>query len=175
MNKISLKLKIYIYSGLTAVIIGGIIIFFIYPYYKEINKFSDQIYDNRVKLAIYEQQRENIETTRQDYNKIKNDLDKISKIFINQNEILDLISSFELIATNNEIAQNIDIKPNDNEIAETFNFEITASGNWNNLLLYFSNLEHLDYFVEISNLNILEQNNQITLNFSASIPIKQLD
>lgn len=170
MIKLDYSKKIYVLGGISSIIIIGVIFFATYPLYNQITTLNNEVYDKRVQLAIYQQQRTNIEQTRQDYNKIKNDISNVSKIFISEDQILDLISALENTATTYSITQNISFdsssqSDSDNVIV----IQITARGDWLNLIQYLGGLEKLDYYLVIDDLNIINLNNNLTLTLSTKV------
>ncbi len=170
MNKITLSKKIYIFSGLFIVFIGSVSFFVLFPFYNKITDLNTSIHDKRVELASYQQQRENIEKTQQDYNQIKKDVDTINKVFVDETKILDLISSLESIADENGIAQQFDIAPIDPLAEEKiYPMQIVLNGTWNNMVTYILATEELDYYIVIDDLNFTSFNNELSLALSAKV------
>ena len=170
MNKFTLSNKIYIFSGLIIILIGVVSIFVLNPFYNRIIDLNTSIYDKRVQLASYQQQRENIEKTQQDYNEIKKDIDAINKVFVDETQILDLIASLESIAGNNDIAQQFDIAPVDPLAEEKiYPMQIVLSGTWGNLVTYIHAVEELHYYIVIDDLNFTSFNNELSLTLSAKV------
>ncbi len=170
MPKISMKYKIYIYSSVFLAGILAFIILLIFPYYQNITSLNNDIYDNRLQLAIYLQQRENIEKTRQEYNKIKSDINKISKIYASEENIVELISFFESTATNNNLNQTIDLQGTANdEIGKKIKFGIHLQGSWTDILNYLSFLEQNDYYILINDLFFKQNSDSLSATFVAAI------
>jgi Tfp pilus assembly protein PilO len=169
-NPHSLRL-IYIYSGICALIVVAAIIGIIYPSFTKIVSLKNEIYDQRIQLAVYEQQRSNAAETRKDYNKIKNDTNNISKIFISKDQILNFISSLENIATNHSLKQTISIDTTTVQDNSSKNTELTIStdGAWEQQLAYLADLERLDYYVSINDLAITKTNGNLSMSLSAKI------
>ena len=162
--------SIYINLGLILAPVVLFIIFIIIPYYNKIALIKEETYDERVQLEIYKQQRNNAELTRADYNKIKNDTENISKIFINKANILDFVSDLESIASQYQLQQtikiNTDLKSDDNTPT---NFTISTVGNWEGVWQYLLDLEAANYYVNISQITLADQNDTINLNYTATI------
>lgn len=170
MNKITLLNKIYLYSAIVIVLVGAISFFVLYPFYNKITDLNSSIYDKRVRLASYQQQRENIEKTQRDYNEIKKDVDVINKVFVDETQILDLIASLESIADKNEIAQQFDISPIDPLAEEkVYPMHIVLNGTWNNLVAYIHAADELHYYIVIDDLNFTSFNNELSLALSAKV------
>ena len=170
MTKLTYTKKIYILSGISLVSIIAIIFLILYPLYGQINLQNEEIYDKKVQLAIYQQQRSNIEKTQQDYNKIKNDISNISKIFVNKDQILDLISALENIAATHSVVQNINLDPLlPSDSNNVIPLRISLNGNWLNLIQYLDDLEKLDYYVVVNDLNFTKNNESLNLSISANV------
>ncbi len=160
--------KIYIFATLVVGIPTLLVIFVMIPYYNKINIVNKNSYDKRVQLAIFEQRRNNLETTRQDYNKIKNDTANISKIFISKDKILEFISTLENIATTRQVVQKININSNQQiEKSGTMDFSIEARGRWDQLQYYLTDLEIMDYYLNITVFNATVDGEAILLNLNA--------
>jgi len=169
MNKITAIKKNYLFSGLLLALII-IISILLYPLYNNIILLNQEIHDKRIQLAIYQQQRSNVDKSRRDYNKIKNDIVNISRIFIDKEKILDLVDMLESIATNNSINQNINLRNTDQlELSDSIIINITLTGNWSNIITYLGDLEKLDYYFTLDDLNFKQDNNEIILTFSTTV------
>lgn len=168
MSKLNSNKKIYILSGTALIIFIILLVFVIVPLHNQINSYNDEIYDQRVQLTIQKQQRENIEKTQLDYNKIKNEVDKISKVFIQKDNTLDLISDLETIAAQKNIEQKIAITSNSETApSNTLDLEISLTGPFTAIVQYLVELERFDYYVVIDNLNFISQESGTSLQFSA--------
>jgi len=167
MNKGNKKLKMLtIGSGLIIAIVL-LIIFVLFPLYNKITVMKAEIYDKRVQLQINQEQRKNIEQTRKDYNKIKNDIDKISSIFVDSDKTLDLISDFENIASQQSIQQKITINNNDLNQDKIINLTISIDGKFENINKYLNQIENLNTYIIISSLDFSSNENDINLLFNA--------
>jgi len=168
MSKLNSNKKIYILSSTALIILFVLLVFVIIPFHNQINSYNNEIYDQRVQLAIQKQQRENIEETQRDYNKIKNEVDKISKVFIRKDKTLNLISDLEIIAAQKNIDQKIAITSNaETAPSNTLDLKISLTGSFTNIVQYLVKLEKLDYYVVIDDLNFINQENGTSLQFSA--------
>ncbi len=168
-SKLNLTTKIYIVGGVVAITLLGLLVFVIFPLQSDVATLSAESYDKRITLAIYEQQRANIEITRKDYRTIQNDLENISKVFVVPDNELDLISQLEDIAIDNDITQSIDIDSSSGlEINGALLISILASGTWNSIVHYFSDIEQMDYYVTIGNITIIDEATRVSATFTAN-------
>jgi hypothetical protein len=162
--------KIYILATFVVAIPTLLVIFVMIPYYNKISTVNKNSYDKRVQLAIFEQRRNNSELTRLDYNKIKDDTANVSKIFINKDKMLAFISALENIATTRQVTQKININSNQQiEKSGTIDFSIEASGSWDNLQYYLTDLEIMDYYLNIAVFNATVDGEAISLILNAKV------
>lgn len=160
--------KMYITLSVVIVILAAAGIGVIYPYYGKISTLKKEMYDARLQLAIFQQQRDNAEATRQDYNRIKNDIENISKIFINKDKVIDFISSLESIAGRRNVRQTINLDTTTQDSTDgTLDMKISVDGSWADCLQYLADLERLDYYLSISELNATGEANNINLALTA--------
>jgi|GEM_PF-3418340 Tfp pilus assembly protein PilO len=170
MNKLTQNNKIQALIGVFVILFAALIIFIAYPYYVKIQDTNNQIYEQRVQLAILEQQRLNVEQTHQDYNKIKKDLDTIQLAFINTDDMLKFISGLEQIAAKNSIEQNINLSTSTNNLINNkLPFVLNLRGSWKNILAYISDLEALDTYILIDTLSYTKNNNSLSVILSANV------
>jgi len=170
MIKLDYDKKIYLLSGISIILIVASLILIINPLFSRITSLNSEVYDKRVQLAIYQQQRLNVEQTQQDYKKIKDDIENISKIFVNKDNILDLISKLEKISAAHSITQsiNLDSTPAD-ESADMLPMQITLNGKFQNLVNYLADIERLDYYIVIYGINFSTSDEDINLQLSINL------
>lgn len=167
--QINLKYRNYIIIGIFIVLVLGVLYFLTYPLYSKITQGTKNLYDKRVSLAIYQQQRTNAEQTQRDYNSIKNDTASISKIFITKEHIFDLVSAMENIATTHNLTQDIKLDPNHQLIGsdKILAMNITLNGQWSDCLNYLHDLGKLDTYVVVKDLIIEKNVSGITMQLAA--------
>lgn len=157
--------RLYILSGITVAIVALAAVFVIYPYYSKITTLNKETYNKRVQLAIYEQQRTNIEQTQLDYNKIKNDIATIAKMFVSKATVPDLLTALEDVAARHTLTQDIAI--NQTATANTIPLTISLTGTWSNIVQYLADVQKLGYYASINNLSLTQNNSGLTATLSA--------
>ena len=155
MNRLTFKNKIIILLSTLFLVIISSVAFYIYPTFSKISKVKNELHEQRVQLAILEQQRSDLETTRRDYNNIKDDIDQVSKIFLKKDSIPDLISDLEKYSNGKEITQEISLGNLDAN--SQLKLTLSLTGNNSNIVDYISNLENLNIYLIITDFN-LDQN-----------------
>lgn len=169
-KKLSNTYKIYIVGGPAIALTIALLFFLIYPLYTKNVELKESIYGKRVQLASFQQQRENIEQTRKEYNSIKADIDSISKIFIDEENVLGLISSLEEIAISKDIIQSISLGTfTTNGSTRELNFKIIVQGSWASTLAYIATLEQLDYYIIISDIVYDSNENRTEVSIDAIV------
>lgn len=170
MEKINQNKKNLIAISGFAVAIVAILFFLTYPYFQKISDLNTSIYDQRVQLAILEQQRINTEQTHADYNKIKNDFDDINKIFVNPDDMLNFISKLESITNQHSLTQQISLSTTATAFTNnTLPITLTTEGTWANTINYLIDLQRLDTYVSINSLSIAKSGETVTTMISAKI------
>ncbi|MDP2683975.1 MAG: hypothetical protein Q8P20_02855 [bacterium] len=168
--KSNINSKIYLFSGSMGIIIIALIIFVIYPFYSQINTLNEDINSKRVQLAIYEKQRLNLDETRAEYNHIKNDIDKITSVLIDQDDLIPFIDSLDTVASHHNLSQEINLINFDESIENNeVIIEINLQGNWVSTNNYLAELEKLDKYLIIDNPNFIYSNDIVQTNFTMAI------
>ncbi|MFA5134719.1 MAG: type 4a pilus biogenesis protein PilO [Patescibacteria group bacterium] len=168
-KKISISYKIYILSIITAAVTVCLLFFITIPFYTKVSELTESINGKRIQLASFQQQRENIEQTRTEYNTIKTDIESVSKIFIKEDNVLEIISTLEEIALTNNIIQSISMGTFSTEgITRRLDVTLSLQGTWNHIIQYLSSIERLDYYISMSDLAINTNTEGTTVSINAS-------
>ncbi|XOU94798.1 MAG: hypothetical protein ACNFW9_01895 [Candidatus Kerfeldbacteria bacterium] len=169
-NNFSTKKKIIILTTTLSLIVVTICVFLLYPYYSEIQTQNTEIKDKRIQLAIYQEQRKNIDKTRTDLKKIEKDSNSLSLIFLEQEDILDFVDTLESISGKNNLEQNLELTNIESfQIDKNLMIGITLNGQWDDIMNYLNTLEILDQYVILDNLNFSKNGINIKLTFTAII------
>ena len=165
------KKKVLLLGVSSSLIIIAGIIFGILPLINRVVSLNNDVDDKRIQLAIFQQERTNLEQTQADYAKISNDISNISKIFINSDNALDVFYTLENIAENNLVSQDIKVTSSSNGSDSTsLRMNITLDCIWTQCLSYISDIEKLDFYIQIDDLHftnniILPTDFTLELNF----------
>lgn len=150
-SKINLPLFIFIILNIC------LILFLIYPLFKEIKSKATELLSQKQSLTLLEARAENFEKFRINYQEIKSDLEKIDGLFINPEMPVDFIRFLEKTSRDSQIT--IKISPGlPTKIAKdpwpSLIFQITSVSSFPNFLKFLEKLEFSNYLIEIQNLNI---------------------
>jgi len=150
--------KIYI-SIIVFVIIGVLLIALVLvPLLTNIKKNSDELISQKGELAQTEKNIKTFEETESLYEKSKEEIDKIDKLFYdpeNYLEFMDFITetpkSYNL---NNEILKKLPNPTTQSGFWSSYSFQISSTGSFTSLMKFIRSLENGPYLIEIMNISI---------------------
>jgi len=148
--------KIYFTFG-TFICLLLVSVFIVYPSIKEIKKISNQINEQKEKLEKFYMEGCFLKPTKNQYEKIEPQIAELSKIFIHENQELDLITNLENIASKNNLKQKIELKELKEDTKtqakyETLPLTIKIIGNYLNCIKYLIELEALNFYINIDEI-----------------------
>lgn len=170
MNKLSLTIqkKTYILLALLIVGIGAGVYLGILPALTQLTEVRARIHDQRVQLAVFDQERSNIEETRRDYNSIESSINELSQSFITETDLVEVIATLEDLAKQNNVEHNLSIITTPDKNADKrFAFNMIITGNWSDVLGYVADLERLQYYVLMHDLHFTTMADAVSLTFKA--------
>ncbi len=163
-NKIIIKIIIFLF------LIIALFYFLFLPLLTSIEQSKKDIINAKIDIHNSNDQAQNSTALAKKLKNIEPQINNLNKVFINKNRELEFITNLEGIANKNNIKQTIDLKniPDTTTSFTTIAIDIKASGNFNNLISYLSDLETNYYYININNLDITSLHNahQTTLSFN---------
>lgn len=152
--------KITINILISLVMLLGAIFIFILPAINKLEAAKKTIEEQKISFEKIYIQGQNLRKTSENIKTVEPGLQDLQKIFVKKEEALNFITSLEKIAEKNNIKQKIGNLnyPTSTDKKSTFDIvpiQITLSGNFKSLIKYLSDLEKLDYYVSVKNLEIL--------------------
>lgn len=150
-NKINLSLVIFLILSIL------LIVFLIYPLFKDIENNSRELILKKQETAVLEDRIKNIEEFRENYRQINPNLEKIVTLFVDSRIPIEFIDFLEKNSRDCQIS--IKLSPSSaTKVAKdpwsSINFQINAAGSFSNFLKFIEKLESSKYLIEIKNLNI---------------------
>ena len=142
------------------IITAVIIIFVILPTIKDIKKINQDIYKERVNLEKLYLRGQSLKKSREDYEKIKEEIKILNDVFYHQGEELKFITSLEQIANQHNIKQVINIKEvkKENEEPEAnyaaMRIELQLTGTFPNIISYLDKVQNMDSYFNIDYLKL---------------------
>ena len=156
-KNINVKNKIIV-NLVTFFLISSIIIcLIIIPTINNIKELRVNIVTQKIDLEKKIAKEKNMNILSEKLNKIEPQLEKFDKIFINQNRELEFITTLEEVANNNHVRQKISLDPllgQSEQIYKKIPLGLNIQGKFYNLVKYLTNLETLNYYINIKSLEI---------------------
>lgn len=154
------KRKIYFVSG-TFIGLILIVVFIILPSIQEMKEISNDIHAQKEKLEKLYLEGRFLKPTKNQYEKMEPQITDLSKVFVINDQELEIITTLEKIALKNKLEQKIDLQePLENEEEqqnskyEVMPLSIKIIGNYSNFLKYLTKVETLDYQINIKDYRI---------------------
>jgi Tfp pilus assembly protein PilO len=157
LTTVNTKKKIIIGSIAFPLIIGSIIYFIVLPTIKDIEKMRNEIEMQRVDLEMKYIKGQSLKKLSENLKTIEPQLAKLDKIFIDQDQVLEFVTTLEEIANINGIDQKINLMPEKSVKKNRYKkipLQIFASGNFFKQLNYLMDLETLNYYININSIEL---------------------
>ena len=149
-NKINLSLIIF------SILSISLIVFLIYPLFKEIKNNSEDLISKKQKLLSLETKIENLEKFQSLWQEIEPDFKKIDQLFIDSEVPVEFISFLEATARDCElsieISSTLPSKIEKDPWPSLF-FQISPTTSFPKFLRFLAKIETSPYLIEIQNLN----------------------
>lgn len=157
----SKKRKTYINIAVSTLLIGGGIYLMNEYLSSYIISISDDILTSKKNIRQIEERNNKIDDVRKNYNDIKDEIGVISDTFVKKDyeKVGDMFMDLEDIA--NRYSVDLDKKPSareeltlgDGSISAAF-FDLTASGDYDNLMKFMLYLDNFKYYMDLNNVQI---------------------
>jgi len=149
------KKKIYIIASAFFLIAMFLILFFIYPLFKEISKKSRELVTQRNNLLFLEGQFNEVEKFKKNYETYRPNLDKIDNLFVDSQNPVNFIEYLEETASASGIELKISAPTILKEKTSLYDkFQFSSTGGFSGTLKFIKNLETGPYLVQIQNISI---------------------
>ncbi|MFA6410369.1 MAG: type 4a pilus biogenesis protein PilO [Candidatus Buchananbacteria bacterium] len=136
-----------------------IIYLIILPTVKDILEINKLVYAERVDLEKKYERGQLLRKTIEDFQKIKPQENRLISVFVIESKELEFITTLEKISNTQQLDQKIYLKSavktkDKEEIYDSLPVEIAIKGNFTGILKYLNDLEKLNYYFNISTINI---------------------
>lgn len=158
-KKIDFKLKMLLSIIIYLAILSLILIFLVFPSIKYIKNTSNDIINQKVDLEKYSMSKKELKDAEIKLNLSKDKIANISEYFVDKNNELDFIKTLEDLSTKYKVEQKISIDYNSLNNTEVYNsvpVQITIFGNFQDVLDYISELNTINYFINIKSISFLK-------------------
>ncbi len=151
-----IKYKI-IAAVMVVIVISGLIYYFvILPTINDIKSISSSVYLERLDLEKKYLRGQLLKKTMEDFEKIKPEKKRLSRIFVKKGQELEFITALEKISSNHGLEQSLKLGANQN-LTNTYyptRLEVSVKGEFIDFLKYLNNLEKFDYYYNIDSITI---------------------
>ncbi|MDD2807066.1 MAG: type 4a pilus biogenesis protein PilO [Patescibacteria group bacterium] len=131
------------------ILIFGVVYLVIIPTISDIKQISNSVFAERVDLEKKYLRGQLLKKTVADFEKIKPQQDRLNNVFIEAGNELNFVTAIETLAADNGIEQNIRLnasRQNESAFISSLPIEITAIGNFDNVLNFTSAIEKLPFY-----------------------------
>jgi len=163
-----INLSIIVFLVLTVLIL----IFGVYPIFKDIEKNSEELVNQKKELVILEAQITNLEKFKIVYKSLEDILERIKGLFVDAQVPVDFIRFLENTAESGSL--DISISPTSSgkygsDYWQSLIFQISSSGSFSNFLRFLEKLENSPYLIEVQSLNISRDGENVRAIFSIKV------
>lgn len=170
-KKLDYRGKIFLTFGILILVMAAILVFIDIPAVKNIKKMKDEIEFQRVDLEKKYVKSQRLKKMVLSVGKIETEIARLNNIFVNENRQLEFITRLESTAQKNSLVQEINLSKADTGTNgyKNSNLYIKASGNFDNLVNYLADLEAFEYYVNISDMELVsgQKDGEYDLNLKA--------
>ena len=150
----------------------SILIFGVYPIFKDIEKNSEELVNQKKELVILEAQITNLEKFKIVYKNLEEILERIQGLFVDARVPVDFIRFLENTAESSSL--DISISPTSSgkfgsDYWQSLIFQISSSGSFSNFLRFLEKLENNPYLIEVQSLNISRDGENVRAIFSIKV------
>lgn len=170
--------KIYTISLVFTIAILFLVMFFVLPLLREIEKNSKDLISAKNNVAVLAEQTNETENFKKNYETYAPNLEKIDQLFVDPNNPVDFIKFLEDTASTSQITSQISLQPSPQDSQQSLKgasqnfiiFRFASKGGFSEVLNFLKKIEAGPYLVEIENLTI--QNSEVPVS-GYSVPEKE--
>jgi Tfp pilus assembly protein PilO len=163
-KKTPTKNKLVYLSAIFVSIVVGVVFIAVLPTINEIKNLRKNIISKKIELEETLIKERNMSKLNEKVKIIEPKLEELNNIFINENKELEFITTLEGVAINNNVKQTINLMT-ESAIAENgykkIPLNLSVTGNFINVVKYLTEIESLNYYIDIKNFNISSENKKI--------------
>lgn len=131
--------------------------FIIIPQYRSIKKMNQSIFELRSTLETKYEKTRRLHKSQLKLVEARQTASDLQSLFIKSGEEINFISSLENLADKFSLEQKLSLSPIYKETGtelNKMNLQITAKGEFKNLMAYFSELDRHAYLISVSEINL---------------------
>ena len=172
-KKLNTKSRMLITFLVYSSLIFLIVYFIILPRVNFIRKNGKAIVERRVFLEEQYIKARNFKKNNEEMKLVDKDIERLDEVFVHYNEDLQFIETLENLASSHNVDQRISLGKVESEEINEFEeitLEISAEGSFLNIMNYLIGLETLNYYINISSLDISKAQVSTGKDFSENRP-----
>lgn len=146
--------KNYIILSIFVLVSLALVVFFVYPLLREIEKNSSDLVSAKDSIIALKAQANEVESFKKNYEGYKPSLDKMDRLFIDPKNPVDFIEFIENTAYNSGVTSQISIAPSSADEQQYVALQLSSEGSFSDILNFVKNIEKGPYLIEIENLTI---------------------
>jgi len=147
----NLEKKILIISITFLLIFFLLITPLIYPLFKDIKNYSQELFSIKKDLMAIEEKSKELSAWQEKYSTLKPDLQKLEDLFVDPEMPINFLDFLEKIARDSNVLIEISLLPSREK--EKLNFRLVLAGSFPNCLKFLEKLEAAPYLIEIKDLS----------------------
>ncbi|MCK4592361.1 type 4a pilus biogenesis protein PilO [Candidatus Parcubacteria bacterium] len=161
MNKV--EKESYIKAAL--LLIAVLVLFYASCYFmsQKIEGLSLEIISNKKQIKQLNEQNDQIENIRGKHDELQKKVGNVSEHIIDYSNIFDFVAEIKNVAEENNVDLNVNVsnegKVQMTEFLSHINYNIKATGKFNDIMHFLSYLENLKYYVDVEKMKISRKNN----------------
>lgn len=154
---LNIKQKIILIAITVFMVVFFLSYYLILPSIDEIKKIQAQVALEKNDLENKLSRGQSTKKLTDNLKKIEPKIESLDNIFISQERVLEFITALEELAGKDSINQKINLALESSTKSDNYNktpISIDAEGGYGNLITYLSDLEKINYYINIKNLTI---------------------
>ena len=156
-RKLNSRNKLLLTFGIFIVLIVLFSFFLILPSLNDLNGMQDSIETKRKEIELSYSKGNDAKQVFKKIKEIDQQIEKLNSIYITDGRQLEIITKFEDFSSKHNVTETIGINPNSDKKPSKFkkiDLTINTIGSFNNLMDYLADIESLNYYVNIYNVDI---------------------
>ncbi len=149
--------KILITVALNSIIIAGLTFFIIIPNIQDIMMIKNDIDLRRSEIEQKYINGDDLSKLMRNLEQVSKRVESLNNVFIEKDDELAFITELETIAAKNHVTQKINLLPAQMDAKGIFGrttVQITAGGRFSDIAAYMTDLENLNYYINIYSLQL---------------------
>lgn len=160
--------KTYISSAIILATFLAVVLFLVWPIFKDIKKESDDLISQKSEAFFWENQKTQLDKFVQNKTDFQSDIAKTEQLFADPKDSIDFIKFLEKTAKSSNVVLNVSLSSNTNQKAgqdiwTSVFFQISTEGDFFSNINFINKLENAPYLISIQNLKMNKKADSLKL------------